>query len=205
MAGSGWTGWSVARRFRQAAAIVVFLVCAPPTRSDAATIEGVTFPPNLTAEGRTLHLNGVGLRTLTLFNIHAYVAALYLEQPSRDADAIEASSETKMLILQYLRAASKEQVQSIFRQSATRSCDVGGCPASDTQDFERLVVLFPAVKPGDYTTYVFTRSGMQVLMNNAPLATFDNPDFARRVLGAFLGPQAAQPSLRDALLGRPAG
>jgi hypothetical protein len=183
----------------------MFLLCALPTRSNAATIDGVTFPPSVTVEGRTLHLNGVGLRTLTLFRIHAYVAALYLEQPSRDADAIGASTENKMLILQFLRAASKEQVQSIFRRSAKRSCGADGCPAADAQDFERLIALFPAVKRGDYTTYVFTRSGMQVLMNNAPLATFDNPDLARRVLGAFIGPQAASPSLRNALLGRPAG
>jgi hypothetical protein len=173
--------------------------------SGAATIDGVTFPPTFTVEGHNLQLNGVGLRTLTLFRIHAYVAALYLEQPSHDTDAIEASTGTKVLILEYLRAASKERVQSIMRRSATRSCGAVGCPAADTNDFERLIALFPEVKRGDDTTYVFTPRGIQVLMNNTRLATFDNPDLAHRVLDAFIGPHAASQSLRNALLGRPAG
>jgi Chalcone isomerase-like len=194
----------VNRHLWRATAIAFLLVCAPPAMSSAPTIDGITFPDTFTVDGHNLQLNGVGLRTLTLLRIHAYVAALYLEQPSRDADAIEASTGTKMLILEYLRAASKERVQSIMRRSATRSCGAGGCPAADAGDFERLIALFPDVKRGDNTTYVFSPRGIQVLMNNVPLATFDNPDLARRVLDAFIGPQAASQSLRNALLGRPA-
>ena len=72
---------------------------------------------------------------------------------------------------------------------------------SDAQDFERLVALFPPVKSGDYATYVFSPRGVRVLMNNVPLVTFGNPDFARRLLDAFIGPHAAVQSLRNALLG----
>jgi hypothetical protein len=185
--------------------MAVLLICTPPAMSGAATIDGVTFPPTFTVEGRTLQLNGIGLRTLTLFRIHAYVAALYLEQPSHDANAIEASPETKMLMLEYRRAASKEQIQNIFRRAAARSCGPGGCTASDAQDFERLIAVFPPVKEGDITTYVFSPRGVQVLMNNAPLATFDNPDLARRLLDSFIGPRAVAQSLRNGLLGRPGG
>ena len=70
------------------------------------------------------------------------------------------------------------------------------------RDFERLAALFPAVKHGDYATYLFSPVGVQVLMDNVPLGSFDNPDLARRLLDAFIGPHAASASLRDALLGR---
>ncbi len=206
MTGSGWKREGGKRLFWWAAAMAMLLACASPAVSSAATtVDGVTFPPTFTVEGRILQLNGVGLRTLTLFHIHAYLAALYLEHPSHDADAIEASTEIKMLIVEYLRAASKERVQKLFRRSATRYCAAGGCPASDVQDFKQLIARLPGVKRGDYTTYVFSPRGVRVLMNNVPLATFDNPDLARRLLDAFIGPRAASQSLRNALLGRPGG
>jgi hypothetical protein len=199
MTGNGWKRRSGRRRFWQAGALTLLLACTSP--AGAVTIDGVTFPPTLTVEGRALRLNGAGVRTLTLFHVPAYAAALYLEHPSHDADVIEASTEIKALILGYLRAASKEQVQALFRRSEARYCEAGGCPASDAQDFERLVARFPAVKPGDYTTYVFSPRGVRVLFNNVPLVTLDNPDFARRLLDAFIGPRAASQSLRHALLG----
>jgi hypothetical protein len=107
--------------------------------SGAATIDGAAFPPTVTVEGRIPQLNGVGLRTLTLHRIHACLAALYREHTSHDAAAIEASPDTKMLIPEYLGVASKEGAQDVFRQRAALVCGAGGYPASDAQDFERLV------------------------------------------------------------------
>ena len=201
MTGSGWNRWSSKRRLWQAAALALLLVCAPPAVSGAPTIDGVTFPPTLTVDGRILHLNGVGLRTLTPFRIHAYVAALYLEHPSHDSGAIEASTEIKTLFLEFLQAASKERVQGILQRDEAKYCAAAVCPASDAQDIERLVALFPAVKHGDYATYVFSPRGVRVLMNNVPLVTLGNPDFARRLLDAFIGTHAPVQSLRNALLG----
>jgi Chalcone isomerase-like len=201
MAGSARQRPVRGRGFWRMAALAVALACGPPAISAAATIDGVTFPPTLIVEGQILHLNGMGLRTLTLLDIHAYLAGLYLEHSARDAGAIEASKGIKALLLQYLRAASKTEVQDIFRQSEARYCGAGGCPASDAQDFERLMALFPPVKRGDYVTFIVSSRGLRVLFNNAPLVTFNNPDFARIVLDAYIGPRAASQSLRNALLG----
>jgi Chalcone isomerase-like len=201
MAGSEWKRRSSRRRLWRAAALALLLVCAPPAVSGTPTIDGVTFPSALTVDGRILHLNGVGLRTLTLFRIHAYVAALYLEHPGHDSGAIEASTEIKTLFLKFLQAASQERVQGMLRRDEAKYCAAAVCPASDAQDIERLVALFPAVKRGDYATYVFSPRGVRVLMNNVPLVTFGNPDFARRLLDAFIGPHATVQSLRNALLG----
>jgi hypothetical protein len=65
--------------------------------------------------------------------------------------------------------------------------------------------VFPPVSEGDNTTYVFSPRGLQVLMNHAPLATFDNPDLARRLLDSFIGPRTPEQSLRNGLLGRSGG
>jgi hypothetical protein len=185
--------------------MAMLLAGARPAISHAATIDGITIPPTFTVGDRVLHLNGVGLRTVTLFRIHAYVVALYVEHPDHDTDAIEASSGLKVLVLEYLRGASEQTVQRMFRRSAEAYCAAASCPAGDKQDFERLLARLPGVKRGDYTTYLLSPRGIEVLMDNAPLASFTNPDLARRLLDAFIGPHAMSLGLRAALLGRPEG
>jgi Chalcone isomerase-like len=196
------TASSKKRRIWPSAALALVLACASPAISGAVTIDGVTVAPTVPVSGRVLRLNGAGLRTLTAVSIHAYVASLYLEDPSSDSDAILASPGIKMLTLQYLRAASKEQVQEVFQRAENRYCGAGGCPASEAPDFARLVASFPAVKRGDYTTYLFSPRGVQVFINNVTIATVNNPDVARGLLDAFIGPRAASQQLRNALLGR---
>ena len=41
-------------------------------------------PDTLQVDGKTLHLNGLGLRTYSFLRIHIYVAGLYLEHLSTD-------------------------------------------------------------------------------------------------------------------------
>ena len=190
------------RHWRWAAALALLLLCAPPSIAGATTVDGITFPPTEPVDGHVLHLNGVGVRTATIFRIHVYLAALYVEHPSHDSNAIEAPNEIKTLFLEFLRSASKERVQNSIRQSEAAYCKATRCPASDAQDIEQFVAKFPAVKRGDYVTYVFSPDGLRVLMNNIPLVSFNNPDFARRFLDSFIGPHATVPALRNALLGQ---
>ena len=70
------------------------LVFAPPTRG--ADIDGVSFPDTKQVGGRTLRLNGFGLRTVTFPQIRVYVASLYLEYPYQYPDAIMRSPEAKV-------------------------------------------------------------------------------------------------------------
>lgn len=189
------------RHWRWAVTLPLPLVCALPSTSGATTVDGITFPTTERVDGRVLHLNGVGVRTATIFRIHVYLAALYVEHPSHDANAIEASPEIKTLFLEFMRSASKERVQNSMRKSEAAYCKEARCPASDAQDIEQFVAKFPAVKHGDYITYVFSPGGLRVLLNNTPLVAFSNPDFARRFLDSFIGLHATIPSLRNALLG----
>lgn len=182
-------------------AVTLPLACALPSPSGAATVDGITFPTTERVDGRVLHLNGVGVRTATIFRIHVYLAALYVEHPSHDANAIEAPTEIKALFLEFMRSVSKERLENAIRQSETFYCKTARCPASDAQDIEQFVAKFPAVKRGDYVTYVFSPGGLRVLLNNTPLVAFSNPDFARRFLDSFIGLHAMIPSLRNALLG----
>jgi hypothetical protein len=88
----------------------------------AATLDGVTFPDKYPVAGQTLVLNGLGQRTLTVFNVKVYVAALYLPQPSHDAAQILASHSPKVLLLQYLHSGSKSEIEQEYRKGEQTNC-----------------------------------------------------------------------------------
>ncbi|MDR3533259.1 MAG: chalcone isomerase family protein, partial [Rhodopila sp.] len=149
-------------------------------------------------------LNGIGLRTLTIFNIKAYVAGLYLAQPSHDAQQILASPGPKVIVLQFLRAGSKERVERQYRAGEMVNCGEGGCDPSDQGDFERLVAAAPAVNVGDRSIYIFTPQGVRVYANDKLIGDFANRDLAYRLLAGFIGNHPPSQELRRQLLGLPA-
>jgi len=167
----------------------------------AATLGGVTFPDTYPAAGQTLVLNGMGLRTLTVFNVKAYAAGLYLPQKSGDARAIMASSGTKVVLLQFLHTASKSQIEKQYREGESKNCGHGECAPSDEADFERLIAATPAAAVGDTLTYVFSPRGVRVLFNNRVIGDFANPDLGLRLLAGFIGNAPPSEDLKRHLLG----
>ncbi len=172
------------------------------TNAIAATLDGVTLPDRYpVAGGQTLALNGIGVRALTVFNVKIYVAGLYLAQPNHDPKQILQSSGPKVLVLQFLHAGSKAEIEKEYRLGEKTNCGDGGCNPADEGDFERMVAAAPAVKVGDTSTYIFSSRGFQVLANNRVIGTYTNTDLGMRVLSGFIGDHPPSTDLRSALLG----
>jgi hypothetical protein len=181
------------------------LCCWLASNAAAATLDGVILPDSYTVDGQPFVLNGLGLRTLTIFRIRAYVAGLYLPSPSHDARQILASREPKIILLEFIRAASKARVEEQYRAGERDNCGEGECARSDQSDFDRLVAAAPAVKPGDTSTYVFTTKGVRVFANNRMIGDFADLDLAYRLLSGFIGNHPPSAELRRGLLGLPPG
>src|SRR3954469_8988924 len=130
----------------------LLLILCLARAGQSAQIDGVSLPDTYPLPGQTLALNGIGIRTVTIFGVRAYVAGLYLPQPSRDGRAIIASPEPKVLLMQFLHAASKAQVEQQYREGESRNCGHGECSQADAADFERLVAATPAAAVGDTLT-----------------------------------------------------
>jgi hypothetical protein len=177
--------------------------CWLASNAAAATLEGVTLPDSYPVNGQSLILNGIGLRTLTIFNVSVYVAGLYLLRPSHDAQQILASSDPKVILLKFIRAGSKERVESQYRAGEEENCGQGGCAPSDKEDFERLVAAAPAVNPGDTSTFIFADNGVRVLANDRVIGDFADPDLAYHLLAGFVGDHPPSQKLRRQLLGLP--
>ena len=129
--------------------------------AQAASLEGMTFPDTYPVGGQNLVLNGLGLRTFTILNVRVYAAGLYLAQRSHDPQQILNSPTPKVLLLQFLRSGSKEQIARQFRAGEEVNCGDGSCDPADQSDFDRLVASAPAAKAGDTFTFVITKDGVR--------------------------------------------
>lgn len=67
-------------------------------------------------DGTRLTLNGLGTREATMLKVNVYVAALYLENPSHDGDAICASEETRRLVLHFVRGLSGSDIAGAWSE-----------------------------------------------------------------------------------------
>ena len=179
--------------------LVAILLCCGSAR--AATLAGTNFPDTYPADGQNLTLNGLGLRTITILNIRAYVAGLYLAQPSRDPQRILASTAPKVLVLRFLHSASKSRVEESFHNGEMVNCGQGGCNPVDQGDFDRLVAAAPAVEVGDNFTFIITQHGVRFYENGRLLAESGNPDLGRLILLGFIGSHPPSPELQRGLLG----
>src|SRR5215470_94991 len=78
--------------------------------------KGVNFPEQAQVDGNNLTLNGLGLRQATMLKVNVYVAALYVTNPSNDANAILGSNTPKELILQFLRNVSASDLNKVWEE-----------------------------------------------------------------------------------------
>src|SRR5438046_9596315 len=105
------------RRFmimtRRMARIFVCLICSiiiavAAGSALAAEISGVKLPDQVTLGGKSLKLNGAGLRQATILKLDAYAAGLYLENAGHDGDAIANSARPKAMEIVLLGAVSTD-------------------------------------------------------------------------------------------------
>ena len=179
--------------------ILAALVLASLSVARAAELDGVSLPDTQLADGKQLRLNGIGLRTYSVFHIHIYVAGLYLEHPSDDAAAILRSTETKLLDIRFVHDVSAEQARTAWQNGFQNNC-VPPCQLDPHAVKEFLAAVRPIAK-GDEATLLFTASGVEVRTNGELMGRITDVPFAELILATFLGPAPATPRLKRELLG----
>ena len=137
----------------------------------ASELDGVQVPNTLQVDGKTLHLNGFGLRTYSILRIHIYVASLYLEHLNTDPEQIMQSPETKLLTVRFEREVSADQARRAWRDGLNNNCEVPALPSGGAQSSIGKLI-----------------------------GTITHPQFAEAMLATFLGPKTASPRLKQELL-----
>jgi hypothetical protein len=175
---------------------VVFLL-AGTSRATEPEVAGVPFPVRTPAAGKTLILNGAGLRTRFLFKV--YVIGLYLERPTTDAATVLGTDSVRRADLHVLRALSGPEIASAIGRAFEQNA--GDAAARLKGRLVRFESMFPALETGDtlVLTYV-PGQGTSVVAKGKDLGVIEGKDFGDVLFSVWIGAKPVDPALKQALL-----
>jgi len=180
-------------------ALAAALALAVPVH--AKELAGVSMPDTVTVEGKTLSLNGLGLREATFLKIDVYVAGLYLEKTSTDPEAILGSDQTKQLKMHFVRGVGRKDVVGSWKEGVAKNA--GSAAAGVKDRFEKLYAAMTDVAEGD--DLILTEvpgKGVTATLKGKDLVTLAGEDFARVLWSIWLGGSPPNPELKQGLLGK---
>lgn len=183
---------------RLGACWILALVAAP---SPAGELAGVTLPDQVTVSGKTLVLNGMGLREATMLKVDVYVAGLYLEERSSDPEAILRSGAAKRLVMEFVRDVGRKDLVKAWTEGIEKNA--GREMEALRGGLEQLNSWMSDVKQGDVLTFTCVPGeGLVVDVKDQARGTIPGAEFARAFLKIWLGPGPPNPGLKEGLLGR---
>jgi len=161
-------------------------------------VAGVTFPETATVEGKTLVLNGAGVRTRVFFKV--YAMGLYLERAATDPAAILAQDTIRRAELHLLRSLTGEEISSAIASGF--EANAGDAKGRLAARLDRLKTMFPAVEAGDtiVITYVPGRGTSVVGKGKEQGSPIEGKDFADVLFSVWIGSQPVDSGLKQALL-----
>ena len=164
-----------------------------------ASVAGVTLPGSLEVGGRELKLNGAALLTKLVFRV--YVVALYLPAPAHDPEAVVGPDVPKVLILQFLRAVSRDALVPPLERDFARNAGEKGRRAR--VQIAGLLAVVKDMRKGDRLTFTYEPGkGSTVTMTDGTTARFEGKDFADAFLLVYVGPHPPKEEMKRRLLGR---
>jgi hypothetical protein len=183
---------------RKATALAAVLSLCITAAGFAREVGGVTLPDTTSVEGKTLKLNGMGLRTKMMFKV--YVGGLYLENPSRDAAQVVSSDQVKCMQLSILRKLDHSKITEAISEGFEKNskAQMGALKAR----LDKLNSMIPDVEKGDQIllTYV-PGKGTVVSAKGTEKGVVEGKDFADALFSVWLGANPVQADLKKALLG----
>ncbi|MGH8283530.1 MAG: chalcone isomerase family protein, partial [Gammaproteobacteria bacterium] len=179
--------------------ILILLAAGALLNAQAATYEGVTLPDSAIVGGKTLVLNGMGLREKFFF--HIYVGGLYLPEKTTTPDAVLAEQGPYRVVMHMLYDVSHSQFTDAWLDDikANNKSDY----ASLENDAKAFAALFSDSKKGDeiFMDYV-PGTGVSVSYDGTLKGTIKGDTFAKALLRVYMGPHPPTKSLQRGMLGK---
>ena len=164
----------------------------------ALEVGGVKLPDTVTVDGKALKLNGAGIRKKAIFKV--YVAALYVETPSKDAASLISSSQIKSMRLYMLRNVEGPKISGAIVEGFENNSKAAMPELKSRLD--QLAKLIPDVKEGETIDLTWVPDkGTQVAVRGTTAGTIEGRDFADALFAVWLGPNPVQEDLKLALTG----
>jgi hypothetical protein len=166
----------------------------------AGTLAGVPLPDTTQIAGRTLVLNGMGLRKK--FVVKVYVAGLYLEEKSSDSGAILKPEAPKRIVMHFVRSVSKSQMADAFSESFENNTP--DAKKTMKAEIDQFLAALENVNEGDeiVLTYLLG-AGTSLAIHGKEELIIPAPAFAQVLFSVWLGPKPPNDDLKKGLLGAP--
>lgn len=175
----------------------VFL--ALPVAAGAASLQGVTLPDQITVDGHTLVLNGIGLRTKFFFKV--YVGGLYLPHVEHSAARILTTDEPRRVVMHFVRSVSQGQICGAWKDGLADNTP--NASAEVKKKFDTLCSLMADVEDGQTITLTYLPgTGSEIDVAGKQTGTIAGADFATALFACFIGPQPPGETFKKALLGK---
>jgi len=159
----------------------------------------VTMPNTSEVGGKTLVLNGVGIRAESI--VRVYAAGLYLETKSTDADAIIKSNRPKRVVIRFIRSVSRDQLVDAFTEGFAKNSRQNFDGVKP--DIDRLLGSLEPVKAHDEMTFTSVPGiGTTVAINGHDKLTISNDVFASALFSIWLGPNPPTAEVKKGMLGQ---
>ena len=178
---------------------VAVLLLASTFNLFGASLKGVTLPDTAKVGGATLILNGLGLRTK--FSVKVYVIGLYLEQRSSDPSAIIKADAPKLAVMQFVHAASKNQMVEAFDEAF--SDNTPDAKKTMKAEIDKLLGAIDSIKEGEQMVFTYVPgTGTTLTMNGKDKLTIAGAGFGQVVFSMWLGPKPPNAGLKKGILGQ---
>jgi hypothetical protein len=187
---------------RALASTAIALAMSTGSSASAATCGDVQFADTMNVAGAPLVLNGLGIRTATMFNVEVYVAGLYVPEKSVDGDAIIAANQPWRLLLKFVHDADAADVRDAFQKGFHRV--TGGNLGPLQNRIATLDAQIVDIKEGEYLSLTYDPATASTLIDlNGMSGEIQGTDFADALLTMSVGEDTPNPDLRAGLLGGP--
>ncbi len=187
------------RKIWLSATAILLIAMLSMSALEAASLAGVTMPDTQQVGEKKLVLNGLGLRTD--FMVKVYVAGLYLEQKSSDANAIIKADGPNRIVMQFLHSASKSQMANAFNESF--SDNTPEAVTTMKPDIDRLLSALEPLKPGDQMVFTYIPgTGTTLAINGKEKLTIAGSAFRPVLLSVWLGPKPPTANVKKGMLGQ---
>ncbi|QRO00928.1 chalcone isomerase family protein [Archangium violaceum] len=178
-------------------AVVMAVVLALPAA--AKEVAGVQFPDTVSAEGKELKLNGVGLRKKMVFKV--YAVGLYAEKTSQNAQEVIGSDQVKRVRMAMLRDLDKKTITDAIVDGFKKNAK-DKLPALQ-QRLDTFAAAIPDLKKGDELVLTYAPGkGTTIESKAGQKISVEGKDFADALFSVWLGQSPVDESLKDGMLGK---
>ena len=169
----------------------------------AATVGGYPFDDSIQMQGKSLRLNGAGVRYKAIFSV--YSAGLYLGEKHRQPANVYAMPGPKRMRIVMLRGVNADEFGQAFLAGIEQNVDKAERDrlAGPLARFGQVFSAIPELKKGDTLAIDFLPGqGTMVSVNGRQVGeVIAEPAFYTVLLKIWLGERPADSKLKSALLG----